>query len=130
SLVAIQPDGVHPPLFLVPGIGGNVAGYADLARLLGRDQPLYGLQSRGLDGLETPFDRIEPMAAHYVSEIRKVQPTGPYYLGGACFGGAVAYEMAQQLRAAGEEIAFLMLLETWPPPRRRPIIDALVRQSV
>jgi amino acid adenylation domain-containing protein len=119
SLVAIQPRGERPPLFLVPGMGGNVVGYVDLARLLGSDRPFYGLQARGLDGKEAPFERIEEMAAHYISEIRRVQPRGPYYLGGACFGGVVAYEMAQQLHAAGEEVAFLMLLETWPPPMKR-----------
>ena len=116
SLVAIEPDGARPPLFLVPGIGGNVVCYAALAPLLGKDQPVYGLQSRGLDGRERPFRQLEPMAAHYVNEIRKAQPHGPYYLGGSCFGGAVAWEMAQQLRAAGEEVALLALLETWMPP--------------
>lgn len=125
SLVAIRPDGVRPPLFLVPGRGGNVLCYSDLARTLGSDQPLYGLQSRGLDIGETPFDRIEPMARHYVAEIRRVQPHGPYRIGGSCFGGVVAWEMAQQLRAAGERVEALFLLESWPPPKRRPIVDGV-----
>lgn len=129
SLVAIQPNGSKPPIFLVPGLGGNVVCYSRLARLLGHEQPVYGLQSRGLDGCEVPFERIEPMAAHYISEIRRVQPAGPYYLGGTCFGGVVAYEMAQQLRSAGEEVAFLVLIETWPPPRRRPIFNKLRLRS-
>jgi amino acid adenylation domain-containing protein len=129
SLVAIQSNGTKPPLFLVPGMGGNVVGYMELARLLGPDQPFYGLQARGLDGREKPFERIEPMAEHYVDELRKVQPKGPYYIGGACFGGVVAWEMAQRLRAAGEEVAFLMLLETWPPKRRLPLVGAISRQS-
>ncbi|MEP7242733.1 MAG: amino acid adenylation domain-containing protein [Gammaproteobacteria bacterium] len=129
SLVTIQPEGTKPPLFMVPGIGGNVVIYSELARLLGRDQPLYGLQSRGLDGQEMPFDRVEAIAAHFIEEIRRFKPHGPYYLGGACFGGAVAYEMAQQLEAQGEEVAFLMLLETWRPPVHRPIIDTLLRHS-
>jgi aspartate racemase len=129
SLVAIQSNGSRPPLFLVPGMGGNVVGYMDLARLLGPDQPFYGLQARGLDGREKPFECIEPMAEHYVNEVRGVQPKGPYYLGGACFGGVVAYEMAQRLRAAGEEVAFLMMLETWPPTRRSSIVDLMLRQS-
>ncbi len=119
SLVAIQPEGSKPPLFLVPGLGGNVVCYFAMARLLGADQPLYALQSRGLDGEEIPFDRVGPMAAHYLSEIRQVQRTGPYFLGGVCFGGIVAFEMAQQLRAAGEEVSFLLLLETWPAPSKR-----------
>jgi len=125
SLVAIQPEGTKPPLFLVPGLGGNVVCYNRLARLLGTDQPVYGLQSRGLDGKEQPFERIEPMAAHYINEIRRVQPRGPYHLGGTCFGGLVAYEMAQQLRAQGEDVPFLMLLESWPPSRYLFLFDKI-----
>jgi thioesterase domain-containing protein len=100
---------------MVPGIGGNVLCYSDLSRLLGTEQPLYGLQARGLDDRESPFERIEPMASHYLSEIRSVQAHGPYRLGGTCFGGVVAYEMARQLRAAGEEVELLFMLEAWPP---------------
>lgn len=125
SLVAIQPEGTRPPLFLVPGLGGNVVCYNRLARLLGANQPVYGLQSRGLDGKEPPFERIEPMAAHYIDEIRRVQPQGPYHLGGTCFGGLVAYEMAQQLRAQGEAVPFLMLLESWPPSRYLFLFDKI-----
>jgi aspartate racemase len=129
SLVAIQPEGTTPPLFMVPGIGGNVIAYADFGRVLGREQRLYALQSVGLDGRAEPMDRVEDIAAHYVSEIRRLQPQGPYSLGGACFGGAVAYEMAQQLRAQSQEVDFLLLVETWPPPEERPLRDAMLRQS-
>jgi amino acid adenylation domain-containing protein len=130
SLVAIQPTGSRPPVFAVPGVGGNVLGYHDLARLLGPDQPFYGLQSRGLDGAEQPLTRVEDIAAGFIREIRVVQPDGPYYLVGACMGGVVAYEMAQQLRRAGQEIGLLALLETWPPvaasiPWFRPTARAL-----
>jgi aspartate racemase len=79
------------------------------------EQPFFGLQSRGLDGDEEPLIRIEDIAAAFVKEIREVQPEGPYYLAGMCMGGVVAYEMAQQLSAAGQEIGLLVLLETWPP---------------
>ncbi len=115
SLVTIQPAGSRRPLFAVPGVGGNVLGYSDLARLLPPDQPFYGLQSRGLDGSEEPLTRIEDIASAFLGEVRAVQPRGPYYLVGACMGGVVAYEMAQQLRAAGQEIGLVALLETWPP---------------
>jgi len=115
SLVAIQPAGSCPPLFVVPGVGGSVLGYHALARLLGPDQPFYGLQSRGLDGTRRPRTRIENIASDYLGEIREVQPHGPYHLAGMCMGGVVAYEMALQLRAAGQEVGFLGLLETWPP---------------
>jgi thioesterase domain-containing protein len=94
-------------------------------RCLGPDQPFYGLQSRGLDERDLPFERIEPMATHYIGEIRKVQARGPYRIGGTCFGGAVAYEMAQQLRHRGELVDVLFMLETWPAPKSRRWIDRL-----
>jgi amino acid adenylation domain-containing protein len=125
SLVTIRAEGRRPALFMVPGVGGNVLCFSDLARCLGPDQPIYGLQSRGLDERDLPFDRIEPMATHYLREIRTVQPHGPYRIGGTCFGGAVAYEMAQQLRHSGEQVDVLFMLETWPAPKSRPWIDGL-----
>ncbi len=115
SLVAIQPAGSRRPLFAVPGAGGNVICYHDLSRLLGRDQPFYGLQSRGLSGTEKPRTGIEDMAAAYLEEIRQVQPEGPYDLLGVCMGAVVAYEMAQRLHAAGEPVGLLALLEPRPP---------------
>ena len=130
ALVPIQVGGSRLPLFGVPGIGGNVICYAELARLLPPEQPFYGLQSRGLDGLERPLSRIEEIAASFLKEIREVQPVGPYYLMGTCIGGVVAYEMAQQLRAAGQEVRLLVLQETWMPRTtakrwRRPNVRAL-----
>ena len=114
SLVAIQPEGKNPPFFAVPGVGGNVLVFARLAKLLGNDQPFYGLQARGLDGKEKPFMRVEDMAAHYIDEIRSVQPQGPYLIGGTCTGGLAAYEIAQQLTAKGEEV-ILAVIESWHP---------------
>lgn len=114
SLVAVQPEGTQPPLFAVPGVGGNVLVFARLAALLGHDQPFYGLQARGLDGKEKPFLRVEDMAAHYIDEIRSVQPQGPYLIGGTCTGGLVAYEIAQQLTAQGEKV-ILAVIESWHP---------------
>jgi amino acid adenylation domain-containing protein len=114
SLVAIQPEGKKPPFFAVPGVGGNVLVFARLAKLLGTDQPFYGLQARGLDGKEKPFMRLEDMAAHYIDEIRAVQPHGPYLIGGTCTGGLAAYEVAQQLTAMGEEV-ILAIIESWHP---------------
>ena len=115
SLVAIQPHGQRPPVFAVPGVGGNVLCYNDLARFMAPEQPFYGLQSRGLDGSEAPLTHMESIASAFVEEVRGVQPEGPYYLAGMCMGGVVAYEMAQQLRAAGQEVGLLVMLETWPP---------------
>src|SRR4030095_15337328 len=94
SLVSIQPGGTKHPFFCVHGVGGNVLTYRALAQYLGPDQPLYGLQSAGLDGKQTPHTTVEAMAAHYVEAICDLQPEGPYFLGGLSFGGIVAYEMA------------------------------------
>jgi len=112
SLVPIQTGGSRPPVFCIHGAGGNVLLYRDLARHLGPDQPVYGLQARGLNGQEPFLTCIEDMANHYISEIKAVQPEGPYYLGGYCLGGTIAYEIAQQLSAIGEKVGLLALFET------------------
>jgi thioesterase domain-containing protein len=118
--VPIRKHGTRLPVFAVPGIGGDSVTYADLARHLGADQPFFGLQARGLDGREVPFTRLPDMAAHYLEEVTTQQPHGPYALLGACMGGVVAFEMAQQLRARGEEVRLLALLDTWPPVPASP----------
>ncbi len=115
SLVAIQAEGTQPPFFCIHARGGNVLFYRDLARRLGNDQPLYGLQAQGLDGKRPYLTRVEDMAAHYIKEIKTLQPEGPYYIGGSSFGGTAAYEMAQQLRAAGDKVALLALFDTGGP---------------
>ncbi len=114
SLVAIQPSGTGVPLFMVPGVGGNVLVFAKLARMLGTEQPLYGLQARGLDGKETPFISVSEMAAHYVREVRRIHPDGPYLIGGVCTGGLIGYEMARQLTVLGCQVT-LFMMDTWHP---------------
>ncbi len=111
SLVPIQPEGNDPPFFFVHAHGGNVVGYRELAGHLGRQQPFYGLQARGLGDSRQCVDNIKEMAANYLTEIRSVQPHGPYRLGGWCMGGVIAFEMAQQLRSQGEEVALLVLVQ-------------------
>ena len=111
-IVAIQPNGSRPPFFCIHGGGGNVLIYRALSQHLGSDQPFFGLQAQGLDGERPCLITIEEMASLYVDEIRRVQPHGPYHLGGYCMGGTVAYEMAQRLRAQGEEVALLALFDT------------------
>jgi amino acid adenylation domain-containing protein len=113
SLVPIQPKGSKPPLFLVHGAGGNVLLYRSLGEHLSPDYPLYGLQSQGLDGQSTPLRTIEEMAGAYLREVREVQPKGPYYLGGYCLGGTVAYEMAQLLHQQGEQVPLVAMLDTY-----------------
>jgi phthiocerol/phenolphthiocerol synthesis type-I polyketide synthase E len=112
TLVPIQPNGSRPPFFCMHPHGGNVLVYRGLAKQMGDDQPFFGLQSQGLDGTQPPLSKIEDMAAVYVKEIRKAQPRGPYFLGGYCMGGILAYEVACQLRQVGEEVALLALFDT------------------
>ena len=114
-VVPIQIEGARPKLFLVHGAGGNVLGFRDLSHYFGKDQPVYGLQARGVDGKQSPHQSIDEMARAYLGELREVQPHGPYCLGGYSGGGVVAYEMAQQLRAVGERVAFVGMIDTWCP---------------
>jgi thioesterase domain-containing protein len=113
-LVPLQPEGSRPPFFCVHGVGGNVLGFHDLARHLGSDQPFYALQPQGLDGKRECLTSIPQMAELYIREIRRVQPEGPYRIGGYSFGGLVAYEMAQQLEAKGARVALLALFDSYP----------------
>jgi thioesterase domain-containing protein len=113
-LVPLQPRGDGEPFFCVHAIGGGVMRYyGPLARWLGDDQPFYAFQAPGLDRHgEAPQPSIAELAARYVAAMREIRPCGPYFLGGASFGGIVAFEMAQQLRGQGEEVALLALIDT------------------
>jgi len=121
ALVAIQTGGTRTPLFCVHGLGGEVLGYRPLARLVGPERPVYGLQ-RVENGAAERF-RLERIAAEYLDEVRSLRPRGPYLLAGLSFGGMLALEMARQLRDQGESVPFLGLFDTWAPgyPRYRPL---------
>lgn len=133
SLVAINRHGDRPPLFLVHAAEGNILLYRSLAANLGADQPVFGLQSAGLDG-RSPIDaRFEHVARHYIDEIRQIQPHGPYMLGGYCLGGTLALEMAQQLIESGETVNLVALIEDfnirsirWPLSSRHRLINRYV----
>ena len=112
SLVAIQPLGTKRPLFCVHTFFGDVLCYMNLARHLGSDQPFYAIEARGLNGIDEPFDDIKAMAAYYTEQVRVVQPEGPYALAGLCSAGIVAFEMAQQLRARGDQVAMVALFDS------------------
>ncbi len=115
-LVTIQSGGSKPPLFCIHGGGFNVLVYRELAINLGPDQPVYGLQARGLDGSNEPLrNRIEEIATDYVEQILTVQPEGPYFLAGLSSGGNIALEMAQQLHAQGQKVALLAMFDSYGP---------------
>ena len=111
SLVPLSSGGPLPPFFCVHPVGGSVFCYLDLARQLGPDLPIYGLQARGLVAGEEPAERVEEMAARYLETMRAVQGSGPYRLGGWSFGGLVAFEMARQLAGQGEDVSLLALFD-------------------
>jgi len=130
SLVAIRRHGDRPPLFLIHAAEGNVLLYRSLAAHLGDDQPVYGLQSAGLDGHSPVDPRFEHVSRNYIEEIRHVQPHGPYMLGGYCLGGTIAIEMARQLLDVGETVGLVALIEDynvramrWPLAPRHLLIN-------
>jgi len=100
------------PLFCVHPVGGEVVAYRELARHLGAGQPVYGLQSP-----DPPLEDLREMAARYAAAVREVQPAGPYRIAGWSMGGAVAYEIARQLRTLGERVEVLALIDSLSPTR-------------
>jgi thioesterase domain-containing protein/acyl carrier protein len=111
ALVTLQEGGDLPPLFLVHDADGETLLYRNLAHWLGGRRPVYGVQPLAGEVTSMVHTRIEQMAAHYVAEIRRVQPRGPYLLGGLCAGGIVAFEMALQLEAANQEARLVAVLD-------------------
>jgi amino acid adenylation domain-containing protein len=114
NLIPINRRGHLLPFFCVHPAGGWVNCYVPLARALGFDRPLYGLQSAGLDEDQEAVTTIEEMAALYVKQIKEVQPRGPYQLGGWCMGATVAYEAAQQLVSSGDAVSLLAIFDEVP----------------
>ncbi|MCG1042949.1 amino acid adenylation domain-containing protein [Mycetohabitans sp. B8] len=113
-LLPIQPHGARPALFCVHPVTGLSWHYRGLVSHLEADQPVYGLQARGLDGGSLPAVTIEAMAIDYIQQIRRIQPRGPYYLLGWSFGGKVVHSMATQLEQQGERVALLAVLDATP----------------
>ncbi len=111
-LVPLQAEGTRPILFCVHDVNGEVLNFRALAQCFGSGQPFFGIQSVGLDGDALPLLTVEDMARRYIAEMRAEQPDGPYHLAGYSMGGWIALEMAQQLRAAGQGVALLGLIDT------------------
>ena len=111
TLVPLKPSGSRPPLFILHGVGGNIINFYALASRIDPDQPVYAVQAQSLLAGQPALLRLEDMAAHYLSEIRALQPHGPYHFLGYSFGGTLVLEMAHQLRAQGEQVALLGMLD-------------------
>jgi amino acid adenylation domain-containing protein len=114
-LVPIRASGRKPPLFCVHTQGGNLFHYDILAGALADERPVFGLQARGVYGSEAPRHRLEDIASDAIDAMRAAQPAGPYRIVGFSSGGITAFEMARQLERSGERVAFLGLLDTFPP---------------
>lgn len=119
-LVPMQEGAQKPALFCIHNLSGNVLHYGALARRLGSDIPVYGLQGQGQDGRGIRFDSVENMAVAYLEEVREIQPKGPYHLLSFCLGSRIAFEMARQLDACGAEVGVLAFVDGIGPGLRRP----------
>jgi acetoacetyl-CoA synthetase len=116
-LVLLKDGSAAPPLFITHGLGGSVIDFFQVVKHLQTPHSVQGMQAKGIDGTEEPFDRIEDMAQFYLDAIRQVQPRGPYLLAGYSLGGLVTLEMAQQLTANGQKVALLAMLDSYPDIR-------------
>jgi acyl transferase domain-containing protein/thioesterase domain-containing protein len=112
SLVLLKSGGSKPPLFVIHDGDGELLPYLQLGHHLDTERPLYGLRPHSRDGYPILHTRIEDMAAYYIEQIRTVQPQGPYLIGGLCAGGVIAFEMAVQLQAQGEDVPVVVLMDS------------------
>jgi thioesterase domain-containing protein len=125
EFVLLKAGTTQPPVFLMHGLGGNIMEFFDLTQNLDTSHPVYGLQARGTDGSAEPCRSIDEMAEGHVTSIRRLQPKGPYILVGYSLGGSVALEMARRFVEAGEKIALLVMIDSYPPLRYAPIAQQL-----
>jgi thioesterase domain-containing protein/aryl carrier-like protein len=116
-LILLKAGTAEPPVFITHGLGGSVMDFFQVVKHIRTPNPIHGMQAKGIDGTEEPFDRIEDMAQFCLDAIRQVQPHGPYLLAGYSLGGLVMLEVAQLLTADGEKVALLAMLDTYPDIR-------------
>ena len=115
TLTTLQAQGTLPPLFIIAGGGGLGVGFMPLARRLGTDRAVHALQAYALERRGIPDWSVRRIARRHLATLRRLRPHGPYYLAGHSFGGVIAFEMAQRLHRAGEEVGLLAILDSFPP---------------
>ena len=120
-VVQIREGGPGNPLFMIHGWGGGIIDYYELAKSIGSKWPIYGIQAAGRDGKEAPDETMEALTSRYYAEIKAVQPTGPYRLGGYCQGGVIAYELACLFESKGDEVDFVGIIDASAPAVKREI---------
>lgn len=114
ALVMLKSGSKNPPVFIAHGLGGSVIDFFQPVKYIETDHPIYGMQARGIDGLDEPSAQIEDIAEFYLQAVKELQPRGPYFLVGYSLGGLVVLEMAQRLLANREKIALLAMLDAYP----------------
>lgn len=129
-VVPLRPTGKHPPLFFLHPVAGTVFCYAELAKYLKYDAPIYGIQDPSFQHQTLQFKTLEEMASVYIIEIKKIQKNGPYYLGGLSFGATLAVEIARQLRLAGDSIAVLFFFDGWAKFSTAQHIEKQFKQAI
>jgi acetoacetyl-CoA synthetase len=122
-LLLLKAGTVHPPVFIAHGLGDTVFDLFRLVKTIESSHPIYGMQARGIDGVDAPLSSIEKMAQFHLEAIKKLQTHGPYFLIGYSLGGLVALEIAQRLSAGGETIALLALVDSYPYRNRLGLIQ-------
>ncbi|MFD9631657.1 alpha/beta fold hydrolase, partial [Streptomyces violascens] len=127
TMLHIRPTGSRPPVFCLHSGVGFALSYMPLARYIGGEYPIYGIQAPCVVGDAPLPETLEAAAAEYVRMIKEVRPDGPYHLFGWSLGGLLAYEVAVQLRAAGDEVGLLANLDSYP---RTGIVDDRDEQGV
>lgn len=114
AMVQAGDERTRPRLWFVHDLPGSAYRVRHLAEHLGPDQPVWSFESPFLRGEPNPFTRLDTFVANYLRDLREAQPSGPYWLAGYSFGGICAYEMARQLTADGEEVAFVGVIDVGP----------------
>ena len=116
-LVQLKMGGEEPPVFIAHGLGGSALDFYQIVNRFPESRPVYGMQAKGIDGVEEPLESVEEMARYALDAVQQIQPHGPYCLIGFSLGGLMVLEMAQQLSAKGERIELLALLDSYPHVR-------------
>jgi len=116
TVIPLRAGGTGPRFFCIPPAGASVYHFSSLVQRMSEEISFYGIQPLGLEAGEKPQQTVEEMARRYTSDLLAVQSHGPFRLGGRCFGAFVAFEMAQQLVAAGHEVSLLALMDPSAPP--------------
>lgn len=121
AIVPLQPAGARPPIFAVPGHSGDVFCFRALSRHLGEDQPFFGLQPPGLDGVQRPLASVEALATYFATQIAATRPAGSCVVAGYCAGGTVAFELGRQLVERGITVDFVAIFGGPYPGWYRPL---------